>query len=239
MTLRVVGAGLPRTGTASLKLALEQLLGGPCYHMFEVLAHPAHIALWHQAALDQPPDWDDLFGGYMAAVDFPASAFWPDLAAANPGALIVLSVRDSAQQWWDSASQTVFSPSLTTPPPGTPMAEFTNMINAIKERLGMSDVTDKDAMIAAYERHNLAVRTLASAGRLIEWRPGDGWQPIAGALGLPVPDLAFPKVNTRAEFHARFIADGGPEPGEVVHLAPQPAALGGAAPSGPGPGPAA
>lgn len=223
MTLRVVGAGLARTGTASLKLALEQLLGGPCYHMFELFAHPADIPAWHQAARGQYPAWDELLAGYRAAVDVPASAFWQQLAAANPDALIVLSVRDSAEQWWDSASQTVFNPPQPGPQPGTPQAAFVDMIIEVwRSRIGIDDFSNKAAMIAAYERHNQAVRDLAPPGRLLEWRPGDGWQPIAAALGLPVPERPFPKVNTRSQFLPA------PELGRPVHLAATPANAGSA-----------
>jgi hypothetical protein len=80
MTLRVVGAGLGRTGTNSLKLALEQLLGGPCYHMFEVFGHPDSIPRWVDAVEGRPVDWDALMNGYRAAVDWPAAAFWRELA---------------------------------------------------------------------------------------------------------------------------------------------------------------
>ena len=205
VTLKVVGAGLARTGTASLKLALEELLGGPCYHMLEVFANPGHIPVWHRAALGQPPGWDSFLDGYRAAVDLPASAFWQELAAASPGALILLSVRETAGQWWDSASQTVFDPSRLSPPAGTPVAEFRAMVDDIwAQRVAECDLTDKTAMIAAYERHNDTVRAQAPPGRLLEWRPGDGWEPIAATLRLPVPDSPFPKVNTRAEFRARI-----------------------------------
>jgi len=92
------------------------------------------------------------------------------------------------------------------------MAGFLNMINEVlRSRIGVHDLSDQDAMISAYERHNQAVRDLAPPGRLLEWRPGDGWQPIAAALRLPAPDLPFPKVNTRAEFRV-------PELGQPVHL---------------------
>ena len=94
MTLRVVGAGLGRTGTLSLKVALERLLGAPCYHMSEVFAHPEHVGAWRDAARGRPPDWSALFAGYRAAVDWPAAAFWPELSAAFPDAIVVLSVRD-------------------------------------------------------------------------------------------------------------------------------------------------
>ena len=87
MTLRVVGAGLGRTGTMSLKLALERLLGAPCYHMAEVFVHPEHVAVWHAAARGEPVDWHALFAGYAAAVDWPVGSFWPEVSAAFPDAL--------------------------------------------------------------------------------------------------------------------------------------------------------
>lgn len=218
MALRVIGAGLARTGTTSLKLALEHLLGGPCYHMFELFAHPTHIRAWHQASLGQMPDWGELLGGYRAAVDLPASAFWPELAAASPGALIILSVRDSAGQWWDSFSQTIASADPRALPPGVPKDQFANMINGVlAARLGTADVTGETAMISAYERHNATVRATAPPGRLLEWRPADGWPPIAEALGLPAPVTPFPKVNTRPEFRRRFLANHA-SPGEPADL---------------------
>src|SRR5207237_6118209 len=93
MTLRVVGAGVGRTGTMSLKLALERLIGAPCYHMLEVFPRPAHFGLWTAAARGKPVDWNALFAGFAAAVDWPASAFWPELAAAFPDSIILLSTR--------------------------------------------------------------------------------------------------------------------------------------------------
>lgn len=214
MTLRVVGAGLARTGTTSLKLALEQLLGGPCYHAFEVFAHPQHIEAWHRAAHGQMPAWDVFLDGYQAAVDLPASAFWRQLAAASPGALIVLSVRDSAEEWWDSASQTVFNPARPVPAPGTMMAAFTAMGRDVwQEQIAQCDLTDRASMISAYQQHNDAVRAGAPAGRLLEWCPADGWEPIARALGLPVPDAPFPRANTRAQWRVPEFGEPAPSAG--------------------------
>jgi hypothetical protein len=107
MALRAIGAGLGRTGTLSLKLALERLLGVPCYHMRELFAHPEHVPVWHGAALGTMPDWPEFFAGHGAAVDSPAAYFWPELLAAFPEALVLLSVRD-AESWWRSASETIF-----------------------------------------------------------------------------------------------------------------------------------
>src|SRR5579859_522535 len=116
MDLEVVGAGLGRTGTHSLKLALERLLGAPCYHMVEVFAHPEHVPAWHSAALDKMPAWNEVLAGYAAAVDWPASAFWAELSEAFPDALVVLSVRDP-EDWWRSAHETIFTAIDQVPSP--------------------------------------------------------------------------------------------------------------------------
>jgi Sulfotransferase domain len=107
MSLRMIGAGLGRTGTTSLKAALEQLLGGRCYHMVEVRARPDDAAVWGRAYQGEFPDWADFFDGYVATVDWPAAPFWPELSQAFPDAPILLSVRD-AESWWKSASSTIF-----------------------------------------------------------------------------------------------------------------------------------
>ena len=106
MTLKVVGAGLGRTGTMSLKAALEQLLGGPCYHMIEVFEHPEHVAIWNRAMRGEPVDWSEIYAEYVATVDYPNAAVWEQLAAAYPDALVLLSSRD-AEGWWTSASNTI------------------------------------------------------------------------------------------------------------------------------------
>ena len=103
MSIRVVGAGLYRTGTKSLKSALERLLGQPSYHMAEVFVHPEHIPSWHGAALGRMPNWAEFLQDYSATLDAPAAYFWPEVSAAFPDALVLLSVR-SAESWWESAS---------------------------------------------------------------------------------------------------------------------------------------
>ena len=99
MTLRMVGAGVGRTGTEPLKVALEHLLGGPCYHMLEALSHPESVAYWAAAGRSDMPDWDQVFDGYVAAVDWPVAAYWPELSEAFPDVLGLLSTRASAQEW--------------------------------------------------------------------------------------------------------------------------------------------
>ena len=196
MALRVVGAGLGRTGTLSLKVALERLLGAPCYHMAEVFAHPEHIGRWHAAARGEMPDWHALFAGYQAAVDWPAAAFWPEIARAFPDAIVLLSLRDP-ESWWQSAHDTIFPVSQAA------TDEWRAMIDALFAARFTSALDDRAACIAAFERHNAAVRKAVPRSRLVEWRAADGWTPLCTALGLPAPAEPFPRVNTREEFIGR------------------------------------
>ena len=197
MSLRVVGAGLGRTGTLSLKVALERLLGAPCYHMIEVFGHPEHVPMWLAAARGTMPDWHAMLAGYRATVDWPAAAFWPELSAAFPDAIVLLSVRDP-QSWWHSASETIFD--RGTIPPGT---EWRAMVDALFANRFTSAIDDQAAAIAAFERHNARVRATVPAHRLVEWRATDGWAPLCTALGVPVPDEPFPRSNTREDWKAR------------------------------------
>jgi hypothetical protein len=198
MTIQLVGAGLGRTGTHSLKVALEQLLGAPCYHMSEVFPHPEHVAVWHEAMLDQPVDWPALFDGYEATVDWPGGGVWREISAAYPDAPVLLSTRRSADEWYTSASQTIFV-ALDAMRPG--MEAWHAMATAMIARL-TPDWRDEDATKAAYERHNAEVRAEVPADRLIDWQPHDGWGPLCAALGLPVPAEPFPVTNTTADFRA-------------------------------------
>lgn len=203
MTLRVIGAGLGRTGTNSLKVALEQLLGGRCYHMYEVAQRPADVELWQRAVDGEAIEWDALLGEYAATVDWPACAFWRELHVANPDAWVLLSTRDSPRQWWESMRRTIV-PRIEQPVPADEpdTALRRSMIHALLERRFTSQWRDRDAAIDAYERHNAEVRAALGVGRLIDWRAGEGWAPICAALQLAVPEQPFPHLNTSAEFGA-------------------------------------
>ncbi len=198
MGLRVIGAGVGRTGTTSLQAALEILLNGRCYHMHEVFPRPDDIPVWHQAALGTMPDWSAFLNEFVAAVDWPASAYWPELCTAFPDALVVLSTRD-AESWWKSASQTIF--------PASREAEdspWRRMVWAMFEHRFTTEIDNRDAAIAAYEAHNARVRAEVPAARLLEWHPGDGWGPLCAALAVAEPELAFPHANTTADFQERI-----------------------------------
>jgi hypothetical protein len=199
--LRVVGAGLPRTATRSLKDALEQLLGGRCYHMAEVFQHLEDVPAWGAATRGDSVDWSTFPPDCVAAVDWPASVFWRELADAHPDAVIVLSTRESAAKWWESADETIFP--VLREPVEPKHDEWKQMVLELLVREIGADWDDAARAQAFYELHNEQVRREAPADRLLEWRATDGWEPLCQALGVPVPDGPFPRVNTREEWRAR------------------------------------
>jgi Sulfotransferase domain len=206
MTIQVIGAGLGRTGTLSLKLALERLLGGPCHHMVELFNHPQQVQGWERALDGRTVDWDALLADYRAVVDWTAAAFLPELSAAYPDATVLLSMRD-VDEWWRSVHDTTFGELQSEPAPASdpweaalaPIRQFT--IRLLNSRF-TPEWADETAAKEAFARHNDRVRAAVPASRLVEWRPGDGWTPLCAALGLPVPAEAFPHVNTTADFLA-------------------------------------
>jgi Sulfotransferase domain len=198
MSLQVIGAGVGRTATHSLKEALETVLGGPCHHMIEVFTHPEQVPVWTDAIEGRPVDWSQLMDGYVAQVDWPGASFWPELLESNPDALVVLSVRDP-DAWYTSASNTIF--------PGLDRSdgETGPWLASVKQLLAerfCDDFTNRDAMVAAFERHNDDVRRRVPSTQLLEWRAEDGWGPICARLGVPAPEGPFPLTNTTEEFRA-------------------------------------
>lgn len=199
MTLRVVGAGLPRTGTGALAHALTTLLGEPCFHMRELPAHPYDVGpRWKDALAGRDPDWDEVFRGYAAAVDWPASLFWEPIAAAYPDAVVLLSRRDSTDTWLDSMAATVLPVARACAP-----ADWTGGrdLAVMMERFaGTAAWDDPDLLRVRHDQWLESVRRAADPARLVEWQPGDGWAPLCAALGLPVPDEPFPWTNRRDDW---------------------------------------
>ncbi|MFQ5556784.1 MAG: sulfotransferase family protein [Acidimicrobiales bacterium] len=206
--LRVIGAGVGRTGTMSLKEAFERLLGGPCHHMIEVFGQPDQIATWRRAVAGEPVDWPSFLGDYSAIVDFPGALFWPELSESFPDAVVVLSTRRSAEEWWLSADRTIFA-SLRRDPGSEPVVvqQREMIIELFATRFATCSWDDAQATQTAYERHNAAVRAGVEPERLVEWQPGDGWGPLCAALGVDVPDEEFPHTNTTEEFRAMLDLD--------------------------------
>ena len=205
--IKVIGAGLGRTGTMSLKIALEKLLGGPCYHMTELFQHlQTHIPIWHAAARGEQVDWERVFNGYVAAVDEPTSMMWQSISACYPDALVILSVRD-ADSWWRTARETILEVKINPDPDMTPeRRRWLEMILDVYKRVYPNGFTDEERTKAAYLAHNAGVIAGVPAERLLVWQASDGWGPICNALDLPVPDEPFPHTNTTEEFKARRAA---------------------------------
>ena len=202
MTMRLVGAGLGRTGTLSLKQALEHLLGAPCYHMMETFGRPADIPVWHRAVNGEMPDWPAFLADYDAAVDWPVAGFWGETSAAFPEAVVLLSTRPT-DDWWTSASNTIFQISRREIPLGEDVAAAqVAMARDMLTKRFTPNWTDETEAKAAYDAHNAAVRAAVPTDRLVEWHPGDGWPPLCDALDVSVPDEPFPHANTTADFRA-------------------------------------
>lgn len=205
MTLKVIGAGLGRTGTMSLKLALEALGFGPCYHMLEVFPRPHHVPVWHAAGRGEKVDWNTLFAGFNSAVDWPAARFWRELSAAYPQAKFILTTRP-ADSWYKSFSDTILEYALSgpLPPEGDPRRAWSEMVRLIiNEQTFHNRVDDKRAVIAAYEAHSAEVRRTIPKARLLEFDVAQGWEPLCHFLEVPFPATPFPKTNSTVEFQER------------------------------------
>lgn len=199
MPLDVIGAGLGRTGTTSLKQALEQLGFVRCHHMTEVFAHPETAARWEAAAEGEPVDWEALLAGYRATVDWPSCHFYRDLARIYPRAKIILTLRDP-EAWFRSTQATIFRTERLGEIERHPMGAFLK-----KAILPTFDgrVHDHDHALAVYERHNAEVRRTIPPQRLLVYDVAEGWEPLCRFLGVPIPADPFPHANTTAEFRAR------------------------------------
>lgn len=203
MTLHVIGAGVGRTGTQSLKLALNRLGLGPTHHMEDVIADPRrHVPMW-AAAAEGKPDWDAIFDGYSSAVDWPTASFWKELSALYPDAKVVLSVRNP-ESWAESFFETInklMAGADQAPPEKQP---FLQMVKAVKAKAGFVAGASKEQLIEAFNAHADRVKQGLPADRLLIYEVKEGWEPLCRFLGKPVPDEPFPRVNTREDFWARM-----------------------------------
>ena len=201
---RVIGAGLPRTGTSSLKQGLEQLLGGGCYHMFELMQRNEEDGVrWVQALQGDLDKLEAVLDGWAAAVDWPASVLWREMAERFPDAVVVLSHRGSADTWWTSANETVWEAMRRTEDGDDDVIRFFNRLLRRVAGLPQDGWDDPAIAKAWYDRHYAEVVDTIPAERLVIWQPSDGWQPLCAALEMPVPDEPFGHHNSKADFRAR------------------------------------
>lgn len=202
MPLEVIGPGFGRTGTASLKRALEILGFGPCHHMKEIFAHPEQVPAWQDIGAHRPVEWDSVFAGYRSQVDWPGAHCWRELIAAYPKAKIVLSVR-SDESWWKSFSATIGTllnepENVSLPPHIRAMQQVTR--HMIEDETFNAKSTDREAGLAALHQRTADVRAAIPADRLLVYEVSEGWGPLCQFLEIPVPLQSFPHANSTAEF---------------------------------------
>lgn len=200
MTLKVIGTGFGRTGTDSMRTALNVLGFGPCHHMLEVGPNPAQKARWRAFVGGADVSWEDLFEGYASCVDWPSAHYWRELLVAYPDAKAILTWR-SPESWWDSFSTTVLRVVAAS--------EDRDSLGValVAERAFGGRPHDRDHAIGVYQRHVAAVIETVPPERLLVHRLGDGWPPLCAHLGVPVPDQPYPNRNSAEAFASAHLKD--------------------------------
>jgi hypothetical protein len=211
----LIGAGLPRTGTLTQKVALERLGVGPCYHWVNVLADLDHVRLWDRA-MDGEGPWDEIFAGHHSSADWPGGYFYRELMDVYPDAKVLLSVRDP-EKWEPSFRETIVEMSYgrsLMPLLAHARAEVDPKFKAYLELVdrmfwgpegtfsqGQEPQQLMEQMVAHHER----VKRDVPPERLLVWEVGEGWEPLCAFLEVPVPDEPFPHANDRETFLGRVI----------------------------------
>lgn len=195
MALEVIGTGFGRTGTDSMREALNILGFGPCHHMFEVTDNPLMKARWREFMNSDVPDWPALFEGYRSCVDWPSAHYWRELVPLYPQARVILTWRDP-ESWWTSFEATILRYVQTA------QDRESVGVRIIEKAFG-DRAADRAQMIAAYEANVAAVIAMVPKNRLLVHNPGDGWEPLCAHLGVPVPEAPYPSRNTTAELQKR------------------------------------
>jgi len=200
----VIGAGFGRTGTLSLKAALEELGLGPCYHMLTAFERPEDSRRWQAAYDGGAVDWDGLFEGFQATVDWPACDFWQELTSKYPDARVLLTVRDS-ERWYESFRETLAPlwSAENSPAADERLREYLELVRRLGRETFGGRIDDKRHVISVFEEHNRAVREAVPEDRLLVYDVREGWKPLCDFLDVPVPrEAEFPHLNDRAAFQA-------------------------------------
>ena len=201
MPLGIIGSGFGRTGTMSLKRALDMLGFGPCHHMEEVLHHPEQVAHWQAVVAGKPVNWEEVFAGYRSQVDWPGAHVWRQLADSFPQAKVIHTQRPE-EQWWNSFSATIavvlgnFRDMPAPPHMRAMMTVAAQMIGP--ETIGNS--LTKDAALSAYRKRAADVEAVIPRERLLIFDVAEGWEPLCRFLNVPAPTTAFPHVNSTEEW---------------------------------------
>ncbi|MEW1685875.1 sulfotransferase family protein [Streptomyces sp. NPDC093594] len=206
--LELVNAGLGRTGTTSLKAALDRLGLGPSFHMFDIVGDTERLQQWEGIVCDgAEPDWHAVFAGYRAAVDGPCALHYAALKDAFPHARTILTVRD-ADSWYRSTHDTLYQFALRSaaapPPPGSPQARLFRITSTmVWDGLFGGRFGDKDHAIDVYHRHNEEVVRTLGADNVLVYDVRQGWEPLCAHLGVDVPAEPFPHTNDTASMRQR------------------------------------
>jgi uncharacterized protein YndB with AHSA1/START domain len=201
MTLEVIGTGYGRTGTDSMREALNILGFGPCHHMFEVTDNPVMKARWRAFMQEGNADWTSLFEGYRSCVDWPSAHYWRDLVEVYPQARVVLTWRDP-DSWWTSFESTILRFVQST-------EDRASVAVKVIEKAFGDQAADRGQMMAAYEAHVSDVIATVPEDRLLVHRLGDGWEPLCAHLGVGVPSVPYPSRNATADTLRRVSATPG------------------------------
>ena len=195
MSLKVIGTGFGRTGTDSMRMALNILGFGPTHHMLELSDKPVLYDRWIDLAHGSQPEWDSLFEGYFSCVDWPSAYYWRELIEVYPDAPVLLTWR-SPESWWKSFENTILK-IMKRPKEKNPLTHFlaSNVFD------GKPD--DRDHAIDVYKHHVNDVIATVPQDRLLVHKLGDGWEPLCAFLNVPVPEIDYPNRNTTAELQSR------------------------------------
>ena len=214
--MKVIGAGFGRTGTTSLKAALEELGFGPAYHLTEVFEHPEHVRFWEAAQHGQPVDWETFFSGYGVAVDWPACAFYEEMMEAFPDAKVILTLREP-ERWYESMYNTIYGirrlssgPARHVLPPLKLFAPGVAGIVRLSEDLVWQDTfqnrfDERHHAIETFDRHNQQVIRRVPPDRLLVYDVKEGWEPLCDFLGVEAPDKPFPNLNDTRQMRRRLL----------------------------------
>ncbi|WP_299193165.1 sulfotransferase family protein [uncultured Litoreibacter sp.] len=208
MTLEVIGAGMGRTGTESLRLALQILDLGPCHHMVELRADAALVPPWLTAIQSgATPDFDTALEGFTSQLDWPGAYYWRELADWAPNAKVILTTR-GFDGWYASMQQTIL-PFVALkgrhhPPHRNDIAEFVDLM--LTKQFG-GKLDDPAHAKAVFEAHIETVKATIPNDHLLVLPVGAGWRPLCDFFGLPVPDADYPSGNTTKDFQDRIAAN--------------------------------
>ncbi|CAO3629773.1 unnamed protein product [Mucor hiemalis] len=208
--IKVIGASLGRCGTDSMRVALD-MLGYKTHHGTCFLQDPnLSIKKFYEAALDQEhADWDYVYEGFDAAVDWMGSTCYKSLLSKYLDAKVLLTVR-SADSWYKSVGNTMMKANVefATIDPENPIYYFyqlTRIVALDGYAFDPKKFADEEYVKKLFNAHIEEVKRVVPADQLLVLELGEGWDRLCHFLGKEVPDVPYPSVNSTAEFVECFI----------------------------------